>query len=93
MKYTNQHINDNNYVSLHDVTSLGLYNKLILVTKKQELEFYIVAIECKTLNSLMVPHTAFPKCVTTATKATTNSTTRVHVTKVVIGTRQNNKLF
>ena len=31
MKYTNstnQHINDNNYVNLHDVTNLGLYNKI-----------------------------------------------------------------
>ena len=27
-----------------------------------------------------------PKCVTTATKATTNTTTRVNVTKAVIGT-------
>ena len=24
--------NNNNYVNLHDVTNLGLYNKLILVT-------------------------------------------------------------
>ena len=30
-----QLINDNNnYVNLHDVTNLGLYNKLILVTQK-----------------------------------------------------------
>ena len=35
----------------------------------------------------MVPHTAFPKCVTTATKATTNTMIRVHVTKAVKGTR------
>ena len=35
----------------------------------------------------MVPHTAFPKCITTATKATTNTTTRVHVTKAVMGTQ------
>ena len=40
-KYTNptrvsQLINgNNNYVNLHDVTNLGLYNKLILVTQKQ----------------------------------------------------------
>ena len=60
---------------------------MILVTQKQVLEFYIIAIECKTLDGLMVPHTAFPKCITTATKATTNTTTRVHVTKAVIGTR------
>ena len=47
----NQHINDdNNYVNLHDVTNLGLYNKLILVTQKQVLEFYITAIEYKTIN-------------------------------------------
>ena len=84
---TNQHINDNNYINLHDVTNLGLYNKLILVTQKQVLEFYIIAIERKTLNGLMVPHTAFPKCITTATKATMNTTTRVHVTKTVIGTQ------
>ena len=91
MKYTNstdQHINDNNYVNLHNVTNLGLYNKLILVTPKQVLEFYIIAIEHKTLNGLTVPHTAFPKCITTTTKATTNTTTRVHVTKAVIGTQQ-----
>ena len=84
-KYTNstiQHINDNNYVNLYDVTNIGLYNKFILVT-----QFYIIAIACKTLNGLMVPHTAFPKCITTTTKATTNATTRVHVTKAVIGTR------
>ena len=36
----------------------------------------------------MVPHIAFPKCITTATKATMNTTTRVHVTKAVIGTCQ-----
>ena len=34
----------------------------------------------------MVPHTAFPKCITTTTKATMNTTTRVHVTKAVIVT-------
>ena len=34
----------------------------------------------------MVPHTAFPKCVTTTAKATMNITTRVHVTKAVIRT-------
>ena len=83
-----QHINDNNFVNLHDVTNLGLYNKLILVTQKQVLEFYIIAIERKTLNGLVVPHTAFPKCITTTTKATINTTTRVHVTKAVIGTHQ-----
>ena len=65
-KYTNptrvsQLINDNNNnVNLHNVTNLGLYNKLILVTQKQVLELYITAIECKTLYSLHVPHTAFP---------------------------------
>ena len=41
----------------------------------------------------MVAHTAFPKCITTATKATTNTTTRVHVTKAVTGTRQYIELF
>ena len=66
--------------------NLGLYNKLILVTQKQVLEFYVIAIECKTLNGLMVPHTAFPKCITTTTRATMNTTTRVHVTKAVIRT-------
>ena len=89
MKYTNstnQHINNNNYVNLHDVTNLGLYIKLILVIQKQVLEFYIIVIECQTLNGLTVPHTAFPKCITMATKATMNTTTRVHVTKAVIGT-------
>ena len=56
-----QLINDNNnYVNLHDVTNLGLYNKLILVTQKQVLELYINAIECKTLYGLHIPHTAFP---------------------------------
>ena len=79
------------YVNLHDVTNLGLYNKLILVTQKQILEFYVIAIECKTLNGLMVPHTAFPKCITTTTKATMNTTTRVHVTKAVIGTQHQEK--
>ena len=34
--------NNNNYVNLHDVTNLGLHNKLILVTQKQVLEFYIL---------------------------------------------------
>ena len=56
-----QLINDNdNYVNLHDVTNLGLYNILILVTQKQVLELYITAIECKTLYGLHIPHTAFP---------------------------------
>ena len=90
MKYTNstnQHINDNNYVNLHDVTNLGLYNKFILVTQKQVLEFYIIAIERKTLNGLTVHHTAYSKYITTTTKATMNTTTRVHVTKAVIGTQ------
>ena len=69
---------NNNYVNLHDVTNLGLYNKLILVTQKQVLELYITAIEHKTLYSLRIPHTAFPN----ATKATMNPTTNeVHVTK------------
>ena len=36
----------------------------------------------------MVPHTVFPKCITTATEARTNTTTRVHVTKAVTGTQQ-----
>ena len=54
-------INDNNnYVNLHDVANLGLYNKLILVTQKQVLELYITVIGCKTLYGLCVPHTAFP---------------------------------
>ena len=56
-----QLINDNNnYVNLHNVTNLGLYNKLILVTQKQVLELYITAIERKTLYGLHIPHTAFP---------------------------------
>ena len=56
-----QLINDNNkYVNHHDVTNLGLYNKLILVTQKQVLELYITVIEHKTLYGLCVPHTAFP---------------------------------
>ena len=58
----------------------------MLVTQKQVLEFYITAIERKTLNGLTVPHTAFPKCIATTTKATMNTTTRVRVTKAVIGT-------
>ena len=63
-----QLINDNNnYVIFHDVTNLGLYNKLILVIQKQVLELYITAIEHKTLYGLCIPHTAFPN----ATKATT----------------------
>ena len=41
----------------------------------------------------MVPHTAFPKCITSATKATTNTTTRVHVTIAVIGTRHQSQYF
>ena len=73
-----QLINDNNYVNLQHVTNVGLYNKVILVTQKQVLELYINVIECKTLYSLHIPHTAFPN----ATKATTNATTnKVHVTK------------
>ena len=62
-QYTNsttvpQLINDNNnYVNLHDVTNLGLYNKLILVTRKQVLELHITAIERKTLYVLRVPRT------------------------------------
>ena len=77
---TPQLINDNNnYVNLHDVTNLGLYNKLILVTQKQVLELYITAIEHKTLYGLHIPHTTFSD----ATKATTNATTNeVHVTEV-----------
>ena len=56
-----QLLNDNtNYVNLHDVTNLGLYNKLILVTQKQVLELYITAIERKTLYGHRVPHIAFP---------------------------------
>ena len=58
-----QLINDNNnYVNLHNVTNLGLYNKLILVTQEQVLELYITVIECKTLYSLHIPHTVLPKC-------------------------------
>ena len=72
-------INDNNnYVNLQHLTNLGLYNKLILVTQKQVLELYITGIECKTLYSLRVPHTAFPNATKETTKATTNE---VHVTK------------
>ena len=52
--------NNNNYVNLHNVTNLGLCNKYILVTQKQVLELHITAIECKTLYSLCIPHTAFP---------------------------------
>ena len=47
-------------MNLHNVTNLGLYNKLILVTQKQVLELYISAIECKTLYSFRIPDTAFP---------------------------------
>ena len=73
-----QLINNNNYVNPHNVTNLGLYNKLILVTWKQVLELYITAIEHKTLYGLCIPHTAFPN----ATKETTKETaTEVHVTK------------
>ena len=50
-------------VNLHDVTNLGLNNKNILVTQKQVLELYITVIECKTLYSHRVPHTAFPDAV------------------------------
>ena len=78
-----QLINDNNnYVNLHDVTNLGLYNKLILVTQKQVLELYITVIEHKTLYSLRVPHTAFPNAIEATTRETTNATTNeVHVTR------------
>ena len=65
-----------NFVNLHDVTNLGLYNKLILVTQKQVLELYITVIERKTLYGLHIPHTDFPQCITTATKATMNATTK-----------------
>ena len=58
---------------------------MIFVTQKQTLEFFVTVIERKTLNSLTVPHTLFPKCITTATKATMNTKTRVHVIKAVIG--------
>ena len=51
---------NNDYVDIHHVTNLGLYNKYILVTQKQVLELYITAIECKTLYGLHVPHAAFP---------------------------------
>ena len=50
----------NNLVNLHNVTYLGLCNKYIFVTQKQVLELYITVIECKTLYSLCIPHTAFP---------------------------------
>ena len=53
-------LTNNNYVNLHNVTNLGLHNKLILVTQKQVLELYITAIEHKTLYGLCIPHTAFP---------------------------------
>ena len=78
-----QLINDNNnYVNMHDVTNLGLYNKLILATQKQVLELYITAIECKTLYSFHIPHTAFPNATKATTIETMNATTnKVHVTK------------
>ena len=51
---------NNNYVNLYDVTKLGLYNELILVTQKLVLELYTTVIECKTLYSLCITHTTFP---------------------------------
>ena len=51
LEYSVYQLNDNNnYVNLHDVTNLGLHNKVIFVTQKQVLEFYITVIELKTLN-------------------------------------------
>ena len=63
MKNIVSQLTNNNYVNLHDVTNLGLYNKLIVVTQKQVLELYITTIECKTLYGLCIPHTAFPNAV------------------------------
>ena len=57
--------------------TLEFFQVMTLVTQKQVLELYITAIECKTLYSLHVPHTAFPN----ATIATMNPTTKVHATK------------
>ena len=88
----NQLINDNNnYVNLHDVTNLGLYNKLILVTQKQVLELYIIVIECKTLYDLCIPHTAFPNATRSQLKQQQKNITpqhnkSVHVTNVGTGT-------
>ena len=74
--------NNNNYVNLHNVTNLGIYNKLILVTQKQVLELYIIVIEHKTLYGLSIPHTAFPNATEATTRETTNAkTNEVHVTK------------
>ena len=62
---------------------LGLYNKFILVTRKQVLELYVTAIERKTLYSVRVPHTAFPNAIriqqlqlNTTTKENNTPTTR-----------------
>ena len=62
---------------------LGLYNKFILVTRKQVLELYVTTIERKTLYSVRVPHTAFPSAIriqqlqlNTTTKEYNTPTTR-----------------
>ena len=61
LKYSVYQLNDNNnVVNLHDVTNLGLHNKVILVTQKQVLEFYITAIERKTLNGHQTLSQHFP---------------------------------
>ena len=65
MNRVHQLIN-NNYVNLQDVTNLGLYNKLILATQKQVLEFYITAIEHKTLNSHWTLSQHFPNVTSNA---------------------------
>ena len=67
--------NNNNYVNLHDVTNLGLYNKLILVTQKQVLELYVTVIERKTLYGLGVPHTTFPNATRSQLKQQQKNTT------------------
>ena len=70
--------NNNNYVNLHDVTNLGLYNKLILVTQEQVLEFYITVIECKILNGHQTLSQHFPN-VTSNTYHLSNATNRPYV--------------
>ena len=78
---------NNDYVDIHHVTNLGLYNKYILVKQKQVLELYITAIGCKALYSLCIPHTAFPNATRLQLKQQQQKQKpNVHVTKKGIGT-------
>ena len=77
---------NNDYVDIHYITNLGLCNKYILVTQKQVLELYISAIECKTLYSLCIPHTAFPNATRLQLKQKQQQKPKVHVTKIGTGT-------